>query len=221
MSSEHTGEETDILVPISSLEHFSYCPRQCALIHVEQTFDENVFTVRGRLSHERVDSAVTTAPPGVRQLRALPLWSDEYGLIGKADVVEFHQDGPVPVEYKVGRITGGHAALQLCAQALCLEEMLGAPVPVGALYSHATKRRVPVEIDKELREHTRAAVAAVRLLLTEQQLPPPVNDSRCPDCSLINACLPAVVGEAPRVRGYQGALFAPASDRAVEGWFDV
>ena len=221
MSSDHASAETDILVPISALEHFSYCPRQCALIHVEQTFDENVFTVRGRLSHERVDSGVTTAPRGVRVLRALPLWSDEYGLIGQADVVELHQDGPLPVEYKVGRITGGHAALQLCAQALCLEEMFNTPVPVGALYSQATKRRVPVEIDEKLRERTRAAVASVRTLLTQQKLPPPVNDSRCPDCSLINACLPAVVGEAPRVRGYQGALFTPASDEAVEGWFDV
>ena len=101
--------ESDILVPISALEHFSYCPRQCALIHVEQTFDENVFTVRGHLAHERVDSGVITTPRGIRQLRAVPLWSDEYRLIGKADVVEFYPDGPVPVEYKVGRITGGHA----------------------------------------------------------------------------------------------------------------
>ena len=103
MSSGQPGAEMDILVPISALEHFSYCPRQCALIHVEQTFDENVFTVRGRLSHERADLGETTAPRGVRQLRALPLWSDEYGLIGKADVVELHPEGPVPVEYKVGR----------------------------------------------------------------------------------------------------------------------
>ena len=221
MSGGQPGAEMDILVPISALEHFSYCPRQCALIHVEQTFDENVFTVRGRLSHERADLGETTTPRGVRQLRALPLWSDEYGLIGKADVVELHPEGPVPVEYKVGRVTGGHAALQLCAQALCLEEMFGAPVPVGALYSHATKRRVRVAIDEELRERTLAAVSAVRSLLSEQQLPAPVNDSRCPDCSLINACLPAVVGETPRVRGYQGALFRPVSDEAVEGWFDV
>ena len=215
------GGETDLLVPISALEHFSYCPRQCALIHVEQTFDENVFTVRGRLSHERVDSGVCTAPRGVQQVRSLPLWSDRYGLIGKADVVEFHQDGPVPVEYKLGPITGDHAALQLCAQALCLEEMLGVHVPIGALYSHTTKRRVSLQIEEELRVRTLAAVAAVRDLLSEQVLPPPVNDSRCRNCSLINACLPAVVGETPRIRGYQGALFTPASDGAVDGWFDV
>lgn len=96
MSRERTPDR--MLVPVSALEHFSYCPRQCALIHVEQTFDENVFTVRGHLAHERVDSGVTTSPRGVRQLRAMPIWSDEHGLIGKADVVELHPDGPVPVE---------------------------------------------------------------------------------------------------------------------------
>lgn len=210
-----------MLVPVSALEHFSYCPRQCALIHVEQTFDENVFTVRGHLAHQRVDSGVTTSPRGVRQLRAMPIWSDEYGLIGKADIVEFHPDGPVPVEYKVGRIIGEHAALQLCAQALCLEEMLGEPVPAGALYSHATKRRIHVDIDEELRDRTLAAVVAVRALLMEQQLPPAVNDRRCTNCSLINACLPGVVAVALRIRGYQGTLFKPASGRASDGWSDV
>ena len=147
----------------------------------------------------------------------MPIWSDEYGLIGKADVVEFHPTGPIPVEYKVGRIIGGHASLQLCAQALCLEEMLGEPVLVGALYSHATKRRVSVEIDEELRDRTRAAIVQVRTLLTEQQLPPAVNDRRCPNCSLINACLPGIVAEVARVRGHQGALFRPVSYQAVEG----
>lgn len=221
MSSAQASTEPELVIPISALEHFSYCPRQCALIHVEQTFDENVFTVRGRIAHERVDEGLSSAPRGVRQLRALPLWSDELGLTGKADLVEMQPDGPLPVEYKVGRITGGHAALQLCGQALCLEEMFGKPVKVGALYSHATKRRVRVAIDEELRQRTRAAVEAVRSLLARQELPPPVNDSRCPDCSLINACLPGVVGEAPRVRGYQGALFRPMSGASVEGWFDV
>lgn len=219
--SRTTGADTGILVPVSALEHFSYCPRQCALIHVEQTFDENVFTVRGNLAHQRVDSGVTTSPRGVRQLRAVPIWSDEYGLIGKADVVEFHEAVPVPVEYKVGRITGEHAALQLCAQALCLEEMLDVPVRLGALYSHATKRRIRVDIDKELRDRTRAAIVAVRALLMEQQLPHAVNDNRCPNCSLVNACLPGVVGEVARVRGHQGALFKPVSDRFVVGTSDV
>ena len=213
--------ESDILVPISALEHYSYCPRQCALIHVEQTFDENVFTVRGRLSHERVDSGIVTAPRGVRQLRSVALWSREYGLIGKADVVEFHPDGPVPVEYKVGEVTSGHAAVQLCAQVLCLEEMLGVEITRGVLYSHSTRRRIGVEIDEQLRSHTKVVASAVRVLIARQQLPVPVNDGRCPNCSLINACLPSVVGEPARIRGHQGSLFRPASDQGVRGWFDV
>ena len=208
------------MVPISALEHFSYCPRQCALIHVEQTFDENVFTVRGHLSHERVDSGVSTAPHGVRQLRAVPLWSDQHGLTGKADVVEFHQDRPVPVEYKVGTL-GEHAAVQLCAQALCLEEMLGVPVLSGALYSHATKRKIPIKIDRELRNRTIMVISQVRRLITNQQLPAPVNDTRCRNCSLVNACLPKIVGEPSRIRGYQGALFKPAAESTVDRWSDV
>ena len=221
MNAQWGGGEEEVLVPISALEHFSYCPRQCALIHVEQTFDENVFTVRGHLSHERTDAGEVSVRDGIRQLRSLPLYSDEHGLIGRADVVELHPGGPVPVEHKVGRVTGVHAEIQLCAQALCLEEMFNVPVRSGGLYSHATKRRKTVSIDEELRERTRETISAVRTQLIQQQLPPPVNDSRCRNCSLINACLPAVAGRAARVRGHQGALFQPASDEAVEGWFDV
>src|ERR671921_686889 len=121
--------EEDIVL-ISALEHYSYCPRQCALIHVERVFDENVFTLRGRRAHERADAPNTTGENGVRIERALPLWSDELGLNGRADVVEFPADGGiVPVEYKHGpRRERKHDDLQLCAQALCLEEMLGARV---------------------------------------------------------------------------------------------
>src|SRR3954470_4175210 len=115
-------------VPISAIEHYSYCPRQCALIHVEQTFDENVYPIRGNLAHERVDAAEETVRSDVRVARSVPLWSERYGLRGKADLVEFRADGPYPVEYKVGARRGRHADLQLCAQALCLEEMLGVAV---------------------------------------------------------------------------------------------
>ena len=90
-------------VPISAVEHFSYCPRQCALIHVEQTFDENLYTIRGQLLHEVVDAGMGESSHGVRVLRALPLWSERYGLIGKADVVELRSAGPYPIEYKSGR----------------------------------------------------------------------------------------------------------------------
>jgi CRISPR-associated exonuclease Cas4 len=128
-------------VPISALEHYSYCPRQCGLIHVEQTFEENLFTVRGQIAHERVDAASDRIERGVKVARGIPLWSDRLGLQGKADLVEFRPEGPFPVEYKVGRRAGTHPDLQLCAQALCLEEMLAQAVPRGAIFYHGTHCR--------------------------------------------------------------------------------
>lgn len=204
-------DEQELLdVPISAIEHYSYCPRQCALIHVEQTFEENVFTVRGRISHERVDSGETENRPGVRVLRGLPLWSELLGLRGKADVVELRPGAPpFPVEYKVGRRRPPHADLQLCAQALCLEEMLGTEVPEGAIYSHAERRRYRVPLDEALRQQTVALVGEIREQLREQSLPPAVDDARCPPCSLVNACLPQVAAQPYRLRGMQGSLFRP------------
>ena len=203
-------EQELIDVPISAIEHFSYCPRQCALIHVEQTFEENVFTVRGRISHERVDSGETENRPGVRVLRGLPLWSERFGLRGKADVVELRPDAPpFPVEYKVGRRRPPHADLQLCAQALCLEEMLGTEVPEGAIYSHAERRRYRVPLTDALRQRTVELVAEIREQLRDQSLPPAVDDARCPPCSLVNACLPQVAAQPYRLRGMQGSLFRP------------
>ena len=121
------AEPSELLqVPISALQHYVYCPRQCALIHVEQTFDDSVFTQRGQQLHERAHEASSETVDGVRVERAVPLWSERLGLVGVADVVEF--DGPVvrPVEYKAGRRKPGrHDDVQVCAQALCLEEMLG------------------------------------------------------------------------------------------------
>lgn len=209
-----------IEVPISALEHYSYCPRQCALIHVEQTFEENIFTVKGRLAHERVDAADKEVARGVRVLRGVPLWSERHRLRGKSDVVEMRPDGPYPVEYKVGRRRGRHADLQLCAQALCLEEMLGATVSKGAVFYHAARRRYDVRIDEELREATITAIRGIRRMLKSQRLPPAPNDARCPNCSLINACLPYVVAERARLRGLQGSLFVPY-DAADAGERDV
>ncbi len=183
-------------VLISALEHYSYCPRQCALIHVERVFDENVFTLRGRHAHERADEAQTRVEKGVRLERALPLWSDRWGLIGQGDVVEFHPDGRVvPIEYKNGpRRERRHDDLQLCAQALCLEEMLHVPVSQGAVFSLQTHRRRDVTFDQALRDETVQAIADVRAVLQNTNaLPPPLNDKRCPRCSLADACVPATV----------------------------
>jgi CRISPR-associated exonuclease Cas4 len=196
---------------ISALEHYSYCPRQCALIHLEQTFDENLYTLRGRQAHERVDLPEGETAEGIRVERALPLWSDRLGLVGRADAVEFRGETPYPVEYKHGpRRQWGHDDLQLCAQALCLEEMMGRPVPRGAVYHHSSRRRREVLFDAALRLRVEEVVAEIRLLLRQDKLPPPVNDSRCRHCSLKESCLPAVLAEPGRVRAFQQALFALA-----------
>lgn len=204
---EWDEREEQLIVPVSAVEHYSYCPRQCALIHVEQTFEENLYTVRGKLAHERVDSGVDTAIRGVRTERSLPLRSVRLGLRGKADVVEFRREGPYPVEYKVGRRHGIHADLQLCAQALCLEEMLGVPVPRGALFYYATRTRHEVVLGNRLRQLTLTTIDAVRAMLRDQVVPAPANDGRCRNCSLIDACLPDVVAEPARLRGLQAVLF--------------
>lgn len=193
----------DEIVLISALEHYSYCPRQCALIHVEHVFDENVFTMKGRIAHERVDSGTGSTEKGIRIERGMPLWCDRLGIQGKADAVGFHANGSViPIEYKSGaRRTSRHDDLQLCAQGLCLEEMLGISVPIGAIYSIKTHRRRVVKLDEGLRAATCDAIAGVRSLqLARGALPPPVNDARCPNCSLIDACVPATLVSAREAR---------------------
>jgi len=211
----------DDLVPVSALEHYAYCARQCALIHVDQTVDENMYTVRGSLAHERVDIPGSELASGMRYERALPIWSDRLGLIGKADLVEFRPEGPFPVEYKVGRRRRGAPFrpedLQLCAQAMCLEEMLGVAVPAGAVFYWTTRRRHPVECTPALRQAVEDAVVAIRAQLRAQRLPAAPNDARCKRCSLQVSCLPAIVAAPARIRGLQGALFRVDDDDPTEG----
>lgn len=188
-------------VMLSALEHYAYCPRQCALIHVEQTYDENIYTMRGRAVHENVDVDSTRYDGGMKVERALPLWSRRLGLTGKADVVEFHGDVPYPVDYKSGK-KGKRApeAVQLCGQALCLEEMLGKAVPKGALFFHGSRERVEVVFTEELRHKVEATAVLVREMLGRSETPPPINDARCDNCSLNEACMPGVVADRKKVR---------------------
>lgn len=202
---------------ISAIEHFSYCPRQCGLIHVEQSYEENRYTVCGNHAHERVDSGEVVVADGIAFRRSIPLWSVQYGLRGKSDLVEFHPDGPYPVEYKVGgRRHDEHASLQLCAQALCLEEMLGTPVTHGAVYHHDLRRRTEVPIDATLRAETIAVIEAIRTMLQDQRLPDAVNDARCRNCSLLDICLPDVVANPQRIRGLHSALYQVADVRDID-----
>jgi len=186
--------EADLL-PLSALQHYTVCPRRCALIHVEQIWEENLFTAEGRLLHDRADSGKVEIRGDVKTATGLPLRSLSLGLAGKADVVEFHRrEGvwhPFPVEYKRGKAKTYTAdSIQLCAQALCLEEMLGLPVPEGALFYGKTRRRLAVSLDASLRETTKAAAGAVHALLHSGMTPPPVADERCGACSLAGQCLP-------------------------------
>ena len=201
-----------IEVLISALEHFSFCPRQCGLIHVEQTFDENVYTIRGRLAHAVVDAGETTEGTDRQVLRGIPLWSERLGLRGRADVVEFRRDGPYPIEYKVGPPRGPHASIQLCAQALCLEEMLGRPVARGALFHHATRQRVEVMFTERLRARTREMIDGVREILATSALPKAPNDARCRHCSLIDSCMPSVTCSNADVAAWDQELLTVAGE---------
>ena len=196
-------------ISISALEHWSYCPRQCCLIHAEQAFAENVHTLRGQAVHARTDEPGVETRPGLRVARAIPLWCDRLGLIGKSDVVEFLPDGtPYPGEYKHGKKRQkAHDDIQLAAQALCLEEMEGRAVPYGAIYHATSHRRREVAISVELRQAVDDAVAEVRTALAAAHLPPPVNDERCRECSLIDLCQPAAVAASSQQRRLAAHLF--------------
>jgi CRISPR-associated exonuclease Cas4 len=193
-------------IPLSALQHWVYCPRQCALIHQEQVFADNVHTARGQAVHHLVDQPGYELKAGVKVERALPLWSERLGLIGKADLVEIHPDGaPYPVEFKHGRKRAAvHDNVQLAAQALCLEEMFNRPVLRGAIYHATSHRRREVAITEELRRLVVETADAIRAMLASGRLPSPVNDGRCRECSLKDLCQP----EATAARGRQASLAA-------------
>ena len=207
----------DETLPISALQHWPYCPRQCGLIYLEQTFDDNLHTLRGNAVHAQVDRPGFELRRGLRVERALPLYSDRVGLIGKADTVEFEPDGtPYPVEYKHGsRHKAADIAacddLQLAAQALCLREMTRRAVPEGALFYASSKRRRVVAIDAALLARVESAANEVRAMLASGRLPPPTTDTRrCHGCSLRERCQPEALVRL--AAGAGGDLFDPDRD---------
>lgn len=209
-------DEADPL-PLSALQHWAYCPRQCGLIHLEQAFDDNLHTRRGQAVHAQVDQPGVEVRQGLRIERALPVWHDAMGLIGKADVVEFEHDGtPCPVEYKHGsRHKAADIAacddLQLAAQAMCLEAMTGCAVGEGALYYASSRRRRVVAITAELRHRVAAAAGEVRAMLAAGRLPDVTSDPRrCKGCSLRDRCQPAAMA-ALHDPGIVGRVFDPDS----------
>jgi len=196
------------LIPLSALQHHLFCPRQSALIHVEQLWAEDGATAEGRLLHEKVDAGRPETRPGIRIARGIALRSVSLGVSGKADVVEFRGRPPVPhpVEYKRGKPKAHRAdEVQLCAQAICLEEMFGQEVPEGALFYGVTRRRMAVTFDAVLRELTRRVAREARDNILKQITPPAVFFPGCPRCSLHDLCCPERLEKPPAVTRWLAA----------------
>lgn len=199
-------------IPLSAFNHWVYCPRRCGLIHQEGEFTNNIHTTRGNAEHGRVDRvAHETLRSGARAEYALPVWSDRLGLIGKCDVVEFWPDGTIyPVEYKHGpKRKWLNDDLQLAAQAICLEDMLGRTVPTGAIFHASSRRRREVTITPELRQMVIETTEAIRAMLASNKLPPPVNDARCKECSMKEICQPAALTDTTRLKRMHDELLTP------------
>lgn len=218
----------DDLQPISALQHLAFCERQWGLIHLEGLWDENRLTVEGRHLHGRVDEAETEVRGDVRIVRGLRLRSLRLGLSGKADVVEFHRlsdgepgthgmrlDGisgmwqPIPVEYKRGRPKKNHCdEVQLCAQAMCLEEMTGVEIPSGVLFYGVPRKRFDVSFDEALQKETEALCVRLHELAKEGRTPPAKYGKQCRNCSLEATCMPKTVGKRKKVERYLMAAVA-------------
>jgi len=198
----------DPVIAISALEHHAYCPRQAALIHVDGVWSDNIHTVHGSAGHRRVDTAPSRQERGRLVVRGLAVYSERLGLSGRCDVVEIDEDGSVePVEYKIGVRHGRTADIQLCAQAFCLEEMLGCHVLRGHVWYGNPRRRHVIVIDDELRTLTIDAIADLRADLRSTLLPAAVNDERCPRCQLLGHCLPDLTNDPERIVNHVRELF--------------
>jgi CRISPR-associated exonuclease Cas4 len=201
----------DELLPLSGLQHLAFCERQCALIHIEQAWAENLYTAEGRILHERAHDPDQVSRGDVRIEYAMPLRSLRLGLIGKADVVEFHRSRsatgekwiPFPVEYKRGRPKKANVdKIQLCAQAICLEEMLDVDVPSGALFYGKTRHRQDVVFDAALRLETEKTAERFHALIEAGVTPKAIYRKQCDTCSLKNLCLPKTVEKRRSVDRY-------------------
>lgn len=199
----------DEFLQLSALQHFIFCKRQCALIHIEQLWSENRLTAEGRIMHEHVHDDHVECRANVRIVRGMLLHSFELGLSGKADVVEFHKTGdgkkcvPFPVEYKRGKPKADDSdKIQLCAQALCLEEMMNVKIPCGALFYGRTRRRLDVAFDEGLRRKTKETAKQLHDFIEACKTPSPIYTPKCKSCSFIDECLPKVIGKRMPVKKY-------------------
>mgnify|MGYP000861547540 CR=1 FL=1 len=195
--------EEDYLL-LSGLQHLRFCPRQCAFIHIEQLWTENFFTAQGRVQHEKVHSGSGESRGQVRTERSLRIASSELGLIGQTDAVEFYKNGTViPVEYKHGSPKHDTTdEVQLCAQAVCLEEMLHCSICEGALFYFKVKKRIPVPLTEELRRETIQLAGQFHQFVAAGVTPPAVYSKKCGSCSFIDTCFPESAGKCKSIDGY-------------------
>jgi len=200
-------EESDYIM-LSALQHYMFCPRQCGLIHIEQQWAENLYTAEGKVLHERADSGQSLKQGSVRVVRTLPICSQQLGLSGQADVVEFHADGLIyPVEYKRGKPKKNRCdEVQLCAQTLCLEEMLDVRINSGALFYGQQRRRKEVLFDNELRALTAEVIDNIHQMMQNGKTPSAQYDKKCDACSLLGLCLPKSCGKSRSVSRYMNRM---------------
>ena len=203
----------DDFIKISALQHYVYCPRQCGLIHVDDAWQENVFTVRGNILHEKVDTDTYESRGNTKTVRGLRIHSYKFGITGRCDVVEFKEteNGKVvlPVEFKSGEPKEDISdKVQLCAQALCLEEMLNITIKQGAFFYGKIRRRNIVEIDKELRIQTENIILAVRQIVESKKIPVAEYQTKCHNCSLQSICQPKAMNK-KKLQNYINGLYVP------------
>lgn len=193
------------LIMISALQHYVFCPRQCALIHIEQQWAENVYTIQGDLLHKRVHSEGSEKRPKRKKEFGMPIRSLEFGITGKTDAVEYADDGELRIiEHKRGRPKkGGMDEIQICAQALCIEEMTGKTVSTGAVFYGKQKRRKEIPFTAELRRMTVEKIEELHCFIHEGKTPPPLYlPGKCPRCSMKDLCLPKKMDRKQTVRAY-------------------
>lgn len=202
----------DEFIQLSALQHYVFCPRQCALIHVDDAWNDNLFTVRGNILHEKVDTDTYETRGALKTVRALKIHSFRLGLAGKCDVVEFRKskDGAqevLPVEFKAGQPKQNISdEVQLYAQALCLEEMLHTTIKHGAFFYGKIRRRVQVDLGDALRKQTEEIIAAVHAIVQRKVVPPARYEKKCNTCSLEQVCQPKAMNER-RLEAYMNALY--------------
>ena len=190
----------DDFIMISALQHYAYCPRQCALIHVEDAWNENLFTVRGNILHEKVDTDTYETRGALKTIRGLRIHSFRLGIVGRCDVVEFRQseNGEVilPVEFKSGKPKEDISdKVQLCAQVFCLEEMLNTKISQAAFFYGKIRRRNVIDVDDELRSQTENIIASVREIVSKKIIPSAVYETKCRNCSLQSICQPKAMNK--------------------------